>query len=799
MKSSRGLLLLLFVLSAAFDLSAQQGKYSRVKIYTDVYGLRQLAAAGVTIDHGDFKKDSWYISDFSATEIATMQRLGFHYDIVIDDVKQFYKTQNTTARTTNPAQTQAVSCTPNAPNFAVPSHFTYGSMGGFYTYSELLAQLDTMAALYPNLVKVKAPLDSNLLTREGRYVYWVKISDNPNVDENEPEGLYTALHHAREPASASQLIMYMYYLLEHYNSDPEVQAIVNNTELYFIPCLNPDGYLYNESTDPNGGGMWRKNRRNNGDGTFGVDLNRNYGLNWGFDNVGSSNQTSSDTYRGDAGFSEPETQLSRDFCNAHNFRLALNCHTYGNLLVTPWGYQASLLTPDSAAFTAYGNLMTRYNQYAVGTPDQTVGYTANGTSDDWMYGEQSSKPKIFSMTPEAGDQADGFWPQQSNIIPFCVKNLDQNLDLARLLLAYAQVKDEEPRYITTTSGYLNYNIRRLGLDSPATYTVTITPLSPWITSVGAPRTYSTMSLLQSLNDSIAYTVNASTPQGTALQYVLEVNNGLYSERDTLTKIFGATTVVFASDGNTLTGWTSSTGWNTTTSSYYSAPASITDSPNGDYGQNANTRITMTTQHSLANAISATLTFRTHWELEAGYDYAEAQVSTDNGVTWTALCGKYTMNNSSLDAGNPVFNGVQSSWVKEEMNLDSYIGQNILLRFRLRSDFGGQFDGFYFDDLLVEMIDSTVSVGIGEHPQTLSLMQNMPNPADDYTYINLTPSKEDLQLELFDAVGRLVRTETIAAGTASLQLNTTALNAGVYFYRVAGKEVQSPLLRLCVLH
>ena len=63
------------------------------------------------------------------------------------------------------------------------------------------------------------------------------------------------LHHAREPASLSQLVFYMCYLRENYDSDPKVQAIVDNTGLYFVPVINPDGYLYNKKTDPNGGGF----------------------------------------------------------------------------------------------------------------------------------------------------------------------------------------------------------------------------------------------------------------------------------------------------------------------------------------------------------------------------------------------------------------------------------------------------------------------------------------------------------------------------------------------------------------
>ncbi|MBQ0741152.1 peptidase M14, partial [Aquimarina celericrescens] len=83
------------------------------------------------------------------------------------------------------------------------------------------------------------------------------------------EMLFTSLHHAREPIALSQNLFYMWYLLENYNSNPEIKTLVDNTELYFIPIVNPDGYIYNQQTNPNGGGYWRKNRRNNG-GSYGI-------------------------------------------------------------------------------------------------------------------------------------------------------------------------------------------------------------------------------------------------------------------------------------------------------------------------------------------------------------------------------------------------------------------------------------------------------------------------------------------------------------------------------------------------
>jgi hypothetical protein len=110
----------------------------------------------------------------------------------------------------------------------------------------------------------------------------IKISDNVGVDENEPEVLYMGNHHARELMSVEIPLMFAQYLLQHYGSDPVVTNYVNTREIYIMPTVNPDGLAYVQANHSGASGnWWRKNRRNNGNGTFGVDINRNYSYKWG--------------------------------------------------------------------------------------------------------------------------------------------------------------------------------------------------------------------------------------------------------------------------------------------------------------------------------------------------------------------------------------------------------------------------------------------------------------------------------------------------------------------------------------
>jgi len=788
---NRSILSILFII--IFTTAQAQEKYSRVKVMLDEKNsLQKLLSLGVAADHGEFKKGTWIITDLSEEDINIAKNAGFSIEILIDDVIEFYENRN---KSIDKSLENRSSCNGSGINIVTPSNFTLGSMGGFLRYNEILANLDSMVARYPNLITAKQPIH-NFLTHEGRPIYWVKISDNPNTDENEPEVLYDALHHAREAASVSQLIYYMWYLLENYNSNEEVKYLVDNLEMYFVPCVNPDGYIRNETTNPNGGGMWRKNRRNNGNGTFGVDLNRNYGYNWGYDNSGSSPNTSSDTYRGPSAFSEPETQAMKWFCENHQFRFALNYHSYGNMLIYPWGYEASIFTPDSAEYVNFAQIMTQDNNYLYGTGDQTVGYVTNGDSDDWMYGEQNTKNKIFAMTPEVGSSSDGFWPNINRIEDICRENVTQNLWMAHLALRYAKAKDKSPSEFTQTTGFLKYDLQRFGLDSPATYTVSIVPLLN-IASVGAPKSYSNLSLLQTISDSISFTLNSNIQPGQTFRYILSVNNGLYTYRDTITKVFGSGVVLFSSDANSMLGWNSTT-WNTTTSQFYSSPSSITDSPSGNYPNNTNRFITTSSTTSIPqNALFPKLSFYAKWDIEARYDYAQVLASDNNGATWNPLCGLYTkIGNNYQDYGNPIYDDKQLTWVKEEIDLSDYIGKDILIRFRLISDGSVTADGFYFDDLEISYIIPYTPSGLKNNNE-IKIINTFPNPASNYITINYNIS-ENSTLNIYDSYGKLVLVQTLNYAKQSEKIDISSLVPGTYFYHIKDSNGISKAEKLVII-
>ena len=376
--------------------------------------INRLMSLDIELDHVHMESDNSIKFAISESDLDRIDSNLIKYEVIHEDLEAFYQ-----SRLTNDMESR---------------DFEYGSMGGYYTFNEIVENLDELSEDYPDLVAEKISIGQTL---EGRDIWALKMSDNPNIDEDEAEVLYTGLHHAREPMSYMNLFYYMNWLVENYDSDPIAKNILDHRELWFVPALNPDGLIYNQQIAPNGGGMQRKNAREtcNG-GVDGVDLNRNYGYAWNCqgnyqgndcETSGSSGDGCNETYRGTFAFSEPETQAIRDFVEAHDFPVAFNYHSYSNLLLYPFGYTYNnpMNQDDLNTFIEIGEELVSENNYYLGTGVDIL-YPVNGEACDWMYGDQG----IFAYTPEVGSSSDGFWPSTSRIIPLCEENLYANQYLA---------------------------------------------------------------------------------------------------------------------------------------------------------------------------------------------------------------------------------------------------------------------------------------------------------------------------------------------------------------------------------
>ncbi len=706
--------------------------HHRIKIEMDGRSIQELASLGVALEIADFKPGVFVVGEFSGKERQQISEAGFSYEVLIEDMTTYYQERN--RGLDRDAINEQIRMDPsNKTPYPTPENFTLGSMGGFHTYDEVLDDLDAMHALFPELISPKEPIGETN-TIEGRPVYWVRISSNPDNTQNKPRVLYTALTHAREPASMQQMLFQMWYLLENYDSDPEIQYLVDNLEMYFVPVVNPDGYIQCENTHPNGGSMHRKNMRTNSDGSIGVDLNRNFGYEWGHDNDGSSPNPSAQTYRGTEPFSEPETQLQKELAEEYNFILALNNHTYSDLLIYPWGYNDQL-TPDSDIFIAYADLMTRENNYIYGTVHETLNYFANGGSDDWFYGEQETKDKTFAFTPEAGSPADGFWPAMDRIEDICAGHTHMNMSLAWLALPYAEIDDISSPYIAEKSTSIHFEVVNMGKGSPANYTVSLTPLSNTIEESGEPVSLHNMEILEAQQKEIDITLQPDISPGDEISYILTLDNGSYQWHDTIIKFYGHPEVLFFDPSDNLDNWETET-WDISYEEYYSAPGSIADSPGENYPNNANNPITTAQSFDLGNSDVAWIEFYTRFDIEKNWDYVQFLYSTDNQQTWSTLEGNYTEEGSSNQIpGEPLYHGKQIQWVKEEVDISHLAGEeDVWFRFVLVSDGWINEEGFYFDDFKLTAVDLSPVYSFFP-PEEVSFYQHQELSIDFSEYIS----------------------------------------------------------------
>jgi carboxypeptidase T len=204
------------------------------------------------------------------------------------------------------------------------------------------------------------------------------------------------------------------YLLAQYILEQEqgrMRQLIDKCDIWILPLVNPDGLEFSNSAEENR--LWRKNRRRNHDGTYGVDLNRNYGYHWSA-KQGTTDDTTDDTYRGPEGFSEPETRgiaklfehidqsTNRGVCGSISY------HNFSDLILYPWDYTKERIDPvRRGKFVSLGKII----ETAVNRPGSPIPlnkykleqgselYTASGTMNDWAFHKYGTYTFTIELSP----------------------------------------------------------------------------------------------------------------------------------------------------------------------------------------------------------------------------------------------------------------------------------------------------------------------------------------------------------------------------------------------------------------
>jgi len=334
---------------------------------------------------------------------------------------------------------------------------------GYHSYEQLITELKDLETKYPDLAKTV----SIGKTAEGRDIMALKISKGAGGDTGDKTGfVITGCHHAREWMSMEAPLYMAKELVQNYDKDENVKKRLDNSEIWVIPMVNPDGYEYSR----NEYGMWRKNRApihatdipkeiasqmkadKNGVVAYGVDPNRNYYDNnpahkefyrppgdtpeSTYDDFGfaTSDDPRQETYRGPKGASEKEVQAMINlWMNHKNIKGIVNHHNYGNKILFPWGVTQKE-SPNKKLYTEIMNKMTSAaTDY---TAEQSGAfYPASGDPDDFA----SLNDKI-SFTIEIGDS---FQPDTSDIIPISKEVYNANMAFLDYLIDHSQKGDKK--------------------------------------------------------------------------------------------------------------------------------------------------------------------------------------------------------------------------------------------------------------------------------------------------------------------------------------------------------------------
>lgn len=756
-------LILVLICLCSIPLNAQQTNETHSTVAISPEDFKVLVSDGthgLPLDH--FHKNEQQLLEFvlSESEIQQLIDRGVSFQVIIEDYENHFLQS-----LLQDGQQRSADCG--------LANFDEGNMGGYHTFDQMVTHINAMQDQFPELVKVMEIGQSI----ENRPMYAVKISDNVMTDESADEGVayFDALTHAREPMSLEATLYYMWWLLENYTTDPEAAYLVDHRELYFVPVANPDGYVYNQTTNPSGGGLWRKNRRDSGNNCFGVDLNRNYSYGWGLDS-GSSNIPCSNTYRGEAPFSEPETQAIRDFLVLIQPAIAFTNHTYGDKFLSPWGYVDTLASYELYSEFASEFIPETYDGY--GTTSSMLAYTSSGTTRDYLHSEG-----ILAWTPEIGHS---FWEPPSVICERVIEFLEPMKYLSWVCGDYACFQDFTLKNDQIWKGdtiAFDIRLKNRGLTKFApNVVVTVNSAHPALSLINNTEDYGNLGPRQyaeSFDAPFRFEVIADLMLGEVIPVDVEVyQNDALSYQKTIYLRAGKENILYQTDFESDNAWFDpALDWDTTALDAMSGFYSFTDSPLDNYSPNSFITLEMDQVFDLSEAVHPIVSFNAKWSLEPLFDEVSFLVST-NGVSWVPLPGWHS--NASLKYNQ------NSHWVQEFIDLSSYSGEpEVYFAFRLESDNSVHSDGFYIDDFKVsDYTEPEEIVAIDDLSSNFGLLscELVPNPGSMESRLKIN-SSEVLQVSIIinDMSGKVWMQQKAALleGRNSIPIEIASLSAGVY--------------------
>lgn len=299
----------------------------------------------------------------------------------------------------------------------------------YHSAASLEEELRRLAEARPDIAELKE-IGRSI---EGRPILALRIGDRRG---GAPKLLFMGCHHAREWIAVEVPFLLAKELVERADEAP-IAGWLSSGEIWVAPMVNPDGHEHSRTQAR----LWRKNRRRNADGSFGVDPNRNYGYMWGTLDIPTSSHVPSDeTYVGPRAFSEPETLAVRDLIGCERFAGVITYHSYSQLILYPWGYTDKPI-PDLEhreqmvvmAGEMHDLIEAVHGKVYVPQPSSEL-YPTAGDTTDWTYGTYGIPSFTIELRPRTFEEG-GFILPPDQIMPTWEENRPAAFRFIEQLLA----------------------------------------------------------------------------------------------------------------------------------------------------------------------------------------------------------------------------------------------------------------------------------------------------------------------------------------------------------------------------
>ena len=713
------------------------------------------------------------------------------------------------------------------------------------TYSVYCDMMAQFATNYPNICRLEN-LGSSI---EGRDILAVKISDNPDIEEDEPEFFYTAQMHGNEIVTYIMMLRLIDYLLSNYGINLEVTKMVNEIEIWINPLANPDGTYDGGNNTVSGADRENAN---------GVDLNRNF-------------PDPEDGPHPDGNAWQPETIVMMDFADAHSFIHSANFHSGAEVVNYPWDTWATLHADNDWYYDisrAYADTVHLYSPASYmnfldnGVTNGYQWYTTNGNRQDYMNWFHYCREVTIELSDAkllSSNLLPAHWTYNNRSLINYIKNVYYGIrglvtdSLGNPLDAKITVVDHDfdhsevytdpdvgdyhrmilpGTYDITVSAYAFIPQTITGITVVDTGAVRVDVILQEAESVditGTVRDGDTHQLIVGAKVEIIDSVHAPVFTGFDGTYAIDnVMEGTYTFKvsadgySTLTEDITVTennnVINFElyqpylfwdfeqNDGDFTSSYINGWQWGEPSAGDISAYSGIKvwgTVLGGYYVDNAHWYLDSPTIQLGNNPMLEFYHLHNFEGSSTMWDGGNVSISTNGGTSFGLLTpvGGYDGNISALSQQG--YGGTRMEWTLAQFSLGPYANQEIILRWHFASDYSQHnYYGWYIDDVAIIELVGTDDPTPGN---TFTLGQNFPNPFHGSTTISFSIPKnaENVKLLIFNLKGQLVSEVPIDEMISSYtwdgkDMAQKSVSSGVYFYQIQSGKHSSEIKKLIYL-